>query len=616
MDRRHFLAAGSATGAALIGTPALLAQTPAKTTTKGDAAMVALMDVMAQEDLALYPELATEKGLDFGKLAGQRRRLNDNSRAARERKFVRAARRLRQLNAVPDSALSEPWRLHRAVVAYAYERQARGGARYRFGETGGTFDYAPFSPFVISQQTGAYYTVPDFLASQHPVATRADAEAWLARLAAFPAALDADTAGLRADAAAGVLAPDFALDAACAQITALRDYPLVQSPLVAKLAEKARAAGIAGSWAARAAQIVRRAVIPALDRQLAALAAVRPQARPDPGVWRLPDGERFYADALAYHTTTSLSPDEVHRLGLAQVADLHARLDPLLREAGLTEGTVGARIAQISKRPDQLYPNTDVGRAQLLDYLVDTNRTIRARMGEVFRTLPADPMDIVRVPPEIQDGAPGGYAQPGSLDGKRPGRFYINLKDTAEWPRLGLDTLVYHEAIPGHLWHGAQVRAFGDLPLLRRSIGFAAYSEGWAHYSEQLADELGMYANNPIGRIGYLQALLFRAVRLVVDTGMHAKRWDRRRAIDYFVDATGFLEGRVQREVDRYAGWPGQACAYKIGHNEWVRLRKLAESRAGPDFRLKDFHDLLLAGGLPLVLLARLVDQRFPPRGS
>lgn len=224
MDRRHFLAAGSATGAALIGAPALLAQTPAKTTTKGDAAMLALMDAMAQEDLALYPELATEQGLDVGKLAGQRRRLNDNSRAARERKFARAARRLRQFNAVPDRALSEPWRLHRAVVAYAYERQAQGGARYRFGETGGTFDYAPFSPFVISQQTGAYYTVPDFLASQHPVATRADADAWLSRLAALPAVLDADTAGLRADAAAGVLAPDFALDAARAQITALRDY--------------------------------------------------------------------------------------------------------------------------------------------------------------------------------------------------------------------------------------------------------------------------------------------------------------------------------------------------------------------------------------------------------
>ena len=235
-------------------------------------------------------------------------------------------------------------------------------------------------------------------------------------------------------------------------------------------------------------------------------------------------------------------------------------------------------------------------------------------MPEVFRTLPADTIDIVRVPPEIQDGAPFGYAQPGSLDGKRPGRFYINLKDTAELPRFGLESIVYHEAIPGHLWHGAQLRASGDIPLLRRSISFAAYNEGWAHYSEQLADELGMYERNPLGRIGYLQALLFRAVRLVVDTGMHAKRWGRRRAIDYFVEATGFLEGRAQREVDRYAAWPGQACAYKVGHNEWVRLRQLAQSRAGATFNPKDFHDLLRAGIMPLVLLGQLVDARFSRR--
>jgi uncharacterized protein (DUF885 family) len=612
MDRRHFLTSTAAGGAAsLFAAPALLAQTPAKTTTAGDRKMAGLMEAMAQEDLRLTPQLATQRGLDVGALAAQRSRLNDNSRAARQRNFARSAARLRRLNAIPDSALSEPWRMHRAVVAYAYEREAKGGARYRFGDTAG---YAPFSPFVISQQTGAYYTIPDFLASQHPVATRADAEAWLARLAAFPRALDANTADLRTDAAAGVLAPDFNLDAARAQIAKLRGFAPERSPLALKLAEKAAAAGVPGNWAARAAPIIRGAIYPALDRQLAAIDAVRPQARPEPGIWRIPGGDQFYADALAFHTTTTLTPDEVHRLGLAQVADLHARLDPLLRAQGLTKGGVGERIAQLSARPDQLYPNTDAGRADLLAYLVEKNRAIRARMPEVFRTLPADPMDIVRVPPEIEDGAPGGYAQSGSLDGKRPGRFYINLKNTAEWPRFGLDTLVYHEAIPGHLWHGAQLRAFGDIPMLRRSISFAAYNEGWAHYSEQLADELGMYEGNPLGRIGYLQALLFRAVRLVVDTGMHAKRWSRRQAIDYFVGATGFLEGRVQREVDRYAGWPGQACAYKVGHNEWVRLRNLAESRAGAAFDPKDFHDVLRAGIMPLVLLAQLVEARFPPR--
>lgn len=613
MDRRRFLTASAAGGATtLLSSHALLAQAPAANA--GDAKMAALMEGMAQEDLRLFPQLATERGLDVGPLAGQRSRLNDESRAARQRNFARSASRLMQLNAVPDSALSDTWRLNRAVVAYAYERQAKGGARYRFGEARGTFDYAPFSPYVISQQTGAYYTVPDFLASQHPVTNRADAEAWLARLSAFPRMLDANTADLRTDAAAGVLAPDFALDAARAQIAKLRESAPERSPLALKLAEKAAAAGAKGNWAARAGQVIRRGTYPALDRQLAAIDAVRPQASSEPGVWRLPEGEQFYADALAFHTTTTLSPDEVHRLGLSQVAELHAKLDPLLRAQGLTSGSVGKRIAQLSARPDQLYPNTDAGRADLLAYLVEKNRAIRARMPEVFRTLPADTMDIVRVPPEIQDGAPFGYSQAGSLDGKRPGRFYINLKDTAELPRFGLDSIVYHESIPGHLWHQAQLRASGDIPLLRRSINFAAYNEGWAHYSEQLADELGMYERNPLGRIGYLQALLFRAVRLVVDTGMHAKRWSRRRAIDYFAEATGYLEGRVQREVDRYAAWPGQACAYKVGHNEWVRLRQLAQNRAGATFNPKDFHDLLRAGIMPLVLLGQLVDARFPPR--
>ena len=609
MHRRQFLASGATAGAAsLLGAPALLAQAPA--TTAGDERMAALMEAMAQEDLRNRPQLATERGLDVGALAPLRARLDNVSQAARTKRFARAGMRLAQLNAVPDIALSEPWRLHRAVVAYAYAREAKGGARYRFGET--TDGYAPFSPFVISQLTGAYFTVPDFLTSQHPVNTRADAEAWLARLSAFPAALDANTAALRADAAKGVLAPDYALDAARRQIAALRAAEPASSPLALELAKKATAAGVPGNWAARAGAIVRSAIYPALDRQLAAIDALRPQARPEPGIWRIPDGEAFYADALAFHTTTTLNPDEVHRLGLAQVAELHGRLDPLLRAEGLREGTVGERIARLSARPDQLYPETAAGRTALLAYLVENNRKIRARMPEVFATIPPDAMDIVRVPPEIQDGAPNGYAQGGSLDGKRPGRFYINLKNTAEWPRFTLDTLIYHEAIPGHLWHDAQLRAFGQIPLLRRSIAFSAYNEGWAHYAEQLADEMGFYDANPLGRIGYLQALLYRAVRLVVDTGMHAKRWTREQSTRYFIEATGFLQGRVQREVDRYSIWPGQACAYKIGHNEWVRLRQLAEARVGASFDVKQFHDLLRAGIMPLVLLAQLVEARFP----
>jgi uncharacterized protein (DUF885 family) len=220
----------------------------------------------------------------------------------------------------------------------------------------------------------------------------------------------------------------------------------------------------------------------------------------------------------------------------------------------------------------------------------------------------------VQVPPEIQDGAPNAYARGASLDGSRPSRYYINLKDTSDWPKFSLPTLTYHETLPGHVWQGSIARESTRIPLIRRlgsggggSVGFAAYGEGWALYAEQLADELGMYAHDPLGRIGYLQSLLYRAVRLVVDTGLHAKRWSRERATDYMVDATAMPRPRVQREIDRYCVWPGQACSYAIGYAEWVRLREQAQQRAGARFDLRAFHDVLLQGRMPLVVLDRVL---------
>jgi uncharacterized protein (DUF885 family) len=229
-------------------------------------------------------------------------------------------------------------------------------------------------------------------------------------------------------------------------------------------------------------------------------------------------------------------------------------------------------------------------------------------MPMAFRTLPAAPFEIVRVPPEIEDGAPNGYARGASLDGTRPGRFYINLKDTSDWPTFSLPTLTYHEALPGHVWQGSIARESPHIPLIRRlGSGFSAYGEGWALYAEQLADELGVYETDPLGRIGYLQSLLFRAVRLVVDTGLHELRWSRQQATDYMVAATAMPRPRVQREIDRYCVLPGQACSYAIGYGEWVRLRDVAKQRAGSRFDLRAFHDVLLQGRMPLVVLERVL---------
>jgi uncharacterized protein (DUF885 family) len=609
MLRRQFLRGGSA----LVALASAGAVRAAPAAGSEDARLRALLDAFWEEDLDASPEMATAFGVDTGQRAGQRAKLSDQSRAARIRWGAEHKARLARLAMIDESKLSAASKVDRKVVAYAYDRIATDSGKYRFGEGPAGFSYAPYSPYVVSQLSGAYQSVPDFLDSNHPVKTKDDAEAYLARLEAFPKALDDNTAALKEDAAAGVLPPDFALEATLAQMSRMLAVAPGDSGLTTSLAGRAKAAGVAGDWAARAAAIVRDKVYPALARQIAAVEALKATASHDAGVWKLPNGDAFYADALAFQTTVDRSPADTHELGLAQVAELNARIDLLLKAQGLTTGSVGERLTALSKRPDQLWPNTDAGRADLIKSLNEQTEAIRAKMPLAFRTLPPTPVEIVRVPPEIQDGAPNGYATPPTLDGSRPGRFYINLKDTAEWPKFTLPTLTYHEALPGHQWEGAISMMSTDTPMLRRvGLGFAAYGEGWALYAEQLADELGSYDGDPLGKIGFLQSLQFRAVRIVVDTGMHARRWSREKATDYMVEMTGMPRTRVQREIDRYCIWPGQACSYKIGHTEWVRVREAAKARAGATFDIKAFHDVLRNGAMPLVVLDQVVKGMFP----
>jgi len=605
MDRRLFMR-----GTAALALATFFSPVGAQAATPEDARLRALLDAFWEEELDAWPQTATVFGLDVGQRAGQRSRLDDLSRAGRARWIAAYKSRLARLSTIDWTKLSPMGRTDLEVAEYAYRQGAEGGERFPFGETAG---YAPYSPYVLSQLSGVYQVVPDFLDSVHPVKSGADAETYLARLDAFAGALDADTEDLRKDAARGVLAPDFALDAALSQLRQLRAPAPEASGLATSLSRRAAAAKIAGDWNRRAAAIIGGKVYPALDRQIAAVQELRGLARPDPGIWKIPDGEAFYAGALAFHTTTRLTPAQAHDLGLKQVAELEAQMDALLRDQGMTEGSVGARMTALAKRPDQLYPNTDAGRADLLKTLNLQTDAMRAKMPLAFRTLPKTPVEIVRVPPEIEAGAPNGYATPPSLDGSRPGRFYVNLKDTAEWPKFTLPTLTYHEAIPGHQWEGAIAMASPEIPRLRQvALDFAAYAEGWGLYAEQLADELGAYEGDPLGKLGYLQSLQFRAVRVVVDTGMHAKRWSREQATDYMVEKTGYVRSRAQREIDRYAVWPGQACAYKIGHTEWVRLREEAKARAGAKFDLKTFHDVLRRGASPLVVLERTVTETIP----
>jgi len=602
MDRRLFLSSGAAAAAlTLVGENALAqAGRGAAATSAADARLNAAFDQVLAEAVRNSPEFATSLGFDTGANAGLRHKLGDNSYTAIADDLARSKKARATVTAVDPATLSPQARIDREVVLYNIESNIVGPERFGLG--------SPQSPYPISQQDGVYFSFPDFLNSTHPVNTADDAEAYLDRLALMDRQLDNETEVQRREAAKGRVAPDFSLDLALGQMAKLRAPAAADNQLVQSLVRRARAANIPGDWQARATRVVETEVYPALDRQIALVRKLRQGARSAAGVWAIPQGEAIYAAALAQATTTTLSPDEVHRMGLEQVADLTAQLDPILRGQGLTEGSVGARLDQLNRLPAQLFADSDAGRAELLASLNAGVRAMQAKLPRAFTNPPNAPLEIRRVAPEIQDGAPNGYYFRAPLNGSRPAIYWINLKSVQDWPKYTLPSLTYHEGVPGHHLQISTAQRAPTHPL-RKIAFFNAYLEGWALYAEQLADELGGYAS-PVERAGYLQSFLFRAARLVVDTGIHTKRWTHDQATQYLVDTVGFARGRSQREVERYCVSPGQACSYKIGHAAWLRARENAQRIAGARFDLKQFHDVLEAGAMPLSMLERIVEER------
>ena len=604
IDRRTFLA--TTAGAALATAAPALAQGGE------DAKLRAQLDRMFETQVDDSPRFATSLGLDKGARAALKSRLDDNTAAGKAKRQERARRWVGELKAIDRTKLSASSRVDLDVVRYANDQAVRNADKYKFGDVGGNFN-----PYVISQRSGSYANVPDFLDSQHRITNAADADAYLSRLSAFAKAMDNDVVRQKADVAMGVVPADFICDLAIGQMKALRDQPAAQTILVTSIAKKVQAAGVPGDWAARAQKIVEAEVFPSLDRQIAAMQAVRAKAKPDVGAWSVPNGEAYYADAVKASTTTNYSPQEVHQLGLDQVADITAQLEPLLKARGLTGGTVGARLAKLNEDPSQVYAANDDGRAQMIADLNAHIVQVYKLLPQAFRTLPKATVEVRRVPVFIQDGAANGYYQSAALDGSRPAAFYINLKETGDWPRYNLPTLAHHETIPGHHLQIALAQESTQIPILRRTgFGFSAFSEGWALYAEQLADEMGANDKDPLLKIGYLQSLLFRAARLVTDTGIHYKRWGRAQATRYMVDTFGNTPSRAQREVERYFASPGQANSYKVGHTVWAKVRADAKARLGAKFDLKAYHDaVLLSGAMPLTVLERHVAEWVATQG-
>jgi uncharacterized protein (DUF885 family) len=585
----------------LAGTAAVALAGPAAALTgpsPADAQLLTLFDAMFAEGIAASPERATALGLDTGANAGLKSQLSDYSRAGRAADLARAKNQLARLRAIPADQLSPARALDRDVVEYDLSRRVANETRFAFGSAGGNF-----APYVLTHSEGAYRDVPGFLENQHRIASANDAEAWLARLSAFANALDQNSLRLREEAALRVVPPAFLLDLALPQMQRLRAAP--ETLLVGVLQRKAAAAGVTGDWATRATAIVTAEIVPALDRQIAAVTALRASASMDAGVWKLPDGAAYYDAAVKSSTTTNYAAEEVHQLGLAQVADISGQLDVLLKGQGLTTGSVGQRLVALNERPDQTFPNTDPGKEELLAELRGHVAAMAPKLDRLFISQPRSKLDVRRVPPAIQEGGAGAYYNAGTADGARNGSFFINLTDSFDRPRFGLPTLTFHEGVPGHHFQVMLALESPDVPPIRRRAGYSAYTEGWALYAETLADEIGHYDGNPLGRIGFLQSLLFRASRLVVDTGIHHKRWTKDQAIDWMVGATGFAKGRTTREIVRYCAAPGQALSYKIGHTKWLAVREAVKAKQGAAFDIRQFHEILRIGAMPLVLLER-----------
>ena len=470
--------------------------------------------------------------------------------------------------------------------------------------------------YPVAPMFGVQAQLPSFMETTHVINNDKTARNYVKRLQAMGRKLDEATAEMQRQAKAGVALPPALLD---------RSLIVIHDTVAASPEENAlvitfvtRMNTVSSIDAARRAELRRQAVealktdvYPAYARMSSALIALKPQAATQAaGVGRLPDGAAYYAQMLQQATTTRYSPEQVHALGLSEVARITRQMDDLLETQGLSTGTVGERMTALGKDPRFLYPNDEEGRRQALARYQQILDEVNTRLPEYFRTPPPTRLIVQRVAASQEKRTSSAYYQQPAMDGSRPGIFFANLRDMKEVPQWGMKTTAYHEGIPGHHFQISIALGLKGMPLIRQQTLYTAYSEGWALYAEQLAAEMGMYRDDPWGDLGRLQLELLRAARLVVDTGLHAEGWSHDQAITYMVETTGISEAEVTSEVERYMAIPGQACAYKVGELKILELRAKARSALGAKFDLKDFHAVILEnGGVPLTVLEQLVDE-------
>ncbi|MFN3959463.1 MAG: DUF885 domain-containing protein [Parvularculaceae bacterium] len=556
------------------------------------------------------PEMATYVGAPADLASGAAARLSDRTPAGDAARRARLQAEHDRLAAVAPAGLDRTRALQRETILTLLGAALAPAKLVPYGSFLGEYGVW-FTPYALWQNGGVAVSIPGILEAQQQIASAADAEAYLERLSAYAKMIDGATAKLMADADEGVVPPDFVIDKTRAVFTAFAAAAPAGNVLASSFAKKLDEAGLAdaAAFASRASAIVGNEIYPASARAIAALDALRPKAAHDAGVWRLAQGEALYAALIRQMTDTDLTAEEIHQIGLREVDRILGEMDAILKAQGYREGPVGERMRKLSVEPRFFYPNTEEGKARILKDVAAQLAAVDALAPKWFRTLPNYAVEVRAVPAFSEASAPGGYYDSPALDGSRPGIYWINLRDTAIWPKYAVPTLTYHEAVPGH--HFQTAISLGQYqPLILSVLYSNAFGEGWALYSEALAAEMGLYDGDPFGNLGRLQDELHRAIRLVVDTGMHAKRWSREQAIEYMAATEGAHPLEVESEIERFAVWPGQALGYKMGMLKIQALRKEAETALGTKFDIRAFHDLVLKdGAVPLPVLERSVRE-------
>ena len=549
-----------------------------------------------------HPMLLTQLGmLDGTPLDFHSGKLDDFSVAAMRDDAHYGEEQLRVLRSYDRSRMTPAQRLSCQVLEWFLADQVEG-------------DRFMFHDYPVNQLFGVQSGLPDFMINQHPLKRRQDADHYLERVGRFGTAIDQVIEGLRLRQQKGVIPPRFVLDKVLVEMRGFTGTPAAGNPLYTHFVTATDS--LPGLDTAKRRDLLTRleaaigqTVYPAYGRLIETCEQLSAHATDDDGVWKLPDGAAFYDYCLKSRTTTALSADTLHAIGQREVGRIQGQMRRILKTQGYPAADLAATMTRLTAEPRFHYANDDSARGRILaDYqsiIDDANR----RVDALFDVRPAASVRVQRVPTFKEATAPGAYYNAPAIGGGRPGTFFANLRDPGETATLGMRTLAYHEAIPGHHFQLSIAQEMKGVPFFRKIIPFTAYAEGWGLYAERLAYEQG-FQPTAYDSLGALQAELFRAVRLVVDTGIHRDRWTRARAIDYMVRNTGMPETAVTTEIERYIVNPGQACAYKVGQLEILALRRNAMERLGPRFDLRRFHDAVLThGSLPMGLLEQVVDE-------